>query len=108
MKKLFLPLLLTFLILFSSCAHILPQIPPSGVETNTGITVTTDPSEGGDETSPDGGVNTPTAPPVGTVPDPEPPTAPAETSEGILDPEDPELPAEEDHTDENNDGADLA
>ena len=104
MKKLFLPLLLTFLILFSSCAHILPQIPPSGVETNTGITVTTDPSEGGDETSPDGGVNTPTAPPVGTVPDPEPPTAPAETSEGILDPEDPELPAEEDHTDENNDG----
>ena len=105
MKKLFLPLLLTFLILFSSCAHILPQIPPSGVETNTGITVTTDPSEGGDETSPDGGVNTPTAPPVGTVPDPEPPTAPAETSEGILDPEDPELPAEEDHTDENNDGA---
>ena len=105
MKKLFLPLLLTFLILFSSCAHILPQIPPSGVETNTGITVTTDPSEGGDETSPDGGVNTPTAPPVGTVPDPEPPTAPAETSEGILDPEDPQLPAEEDHTDENNDGA---
>ena len=105
MKKLFLPLLLTFLILFSSCAHILPQIPSSGVETNTGITVTTDPSEGGDETSPDGGVNTPTAPPVGTVPDPEPPTAPAETSEGILDPEDPELPAEEDHTDENNDGA---
>ena len=105
MKKLFLPLLLTFLILFSSCAHILPQIPPSGVETNTGIIVTTDPSEGGDETSPDGGVNTPTAPPVGTVPDPEPPTAPAETSEGILDPEDPELPAEEDHTDENNDGA---
>ena len=105
MKKLFLPLLLTFLILFSSCAHILPQIPPSGVETNTGITVTTDPSEGGDETSPDGGVNTPTAPPVGTVPDPAPPNAPAETSEGILDPEDPELPAEEDHTDENNDGA---
>ena len=105
MKKLFLPLLLTFLILFSSCAHILPQIPPSGVETNTGITVTTDPSEGGDETSPDGGIHTPTAPPVGTVPDPEPPTAPAETSEGILDPEDPELPAEEDHTDENNDGA---
>ena len=95
MKKLFLPLLLTFLILFSSCAHILPQIPPSGVETNTGIIVTTDPSEGGDETSPDGGVNTPTAPP----------NAPAETSEGILDPEDPELPAEEDHTDENNDGA---
>lgn len=105
MKKLFLPLLLTFLILFSSCAHILPQIPPSGVETNTGITVTTDPSEGGDETSTDGGNHTPTAPPVGTVPDPEPPTAPAETSEGILDPEDPELPAEEDHTDENNDGA---
>ena len=105
MKKLFLPLLLTFLILFSSCAHILPQIPPSGVETNTGITVTTDPSEGGDETSTDGGTHTPTAPPVGTVPDPEPPTAPAETSEGILDPEDPELPAEEDHTDENNDGA---
>ena len=104
MKKLFLPLLLTFLILFSSCAHILPQIPPSGVETNTGIIVTTDPSEGGDETSPDGGVNTPTAPPVGTVPDPEPPTAPAETSEGILDPQDPQLPAEEDHTDENNDG----
>jgi 2',3'-cyclic-nucleotide 2'-phosphodiesterase (5'-nucleotidase family) len=104
MKKLFLPLLLTFLILFSSCAHILPQIPPSGVETNTGITVTTDPSEGGDETSPDGGIDTPTAPPVGTVPDPEPPTAPAETSEGILDPEDPELPPEEDHTDENNDG----
>ena len=98
-------LLLALTILFSSCAHILPQIPPSGVETNTGITVTTDPSEGGDETSPDGGVNTPTAPPVGTVPDPEPPTAPAETSEGILDPEDPELPAEEDHTDENNDGA---
>ena len=104
MKKLFLPLLLTFLILFSSCAHILPQIPPSGVETNTGITVTTDPVEGGDETSPDGGINTPTAPPVGTVPDPEPPTAPAETSEGILDPEDPQLPPEEDHTDENNDG----
>ena len=98
-------LLLALTILFSSCAHILPQIPPSGVETNTGITVTTDPSEGGDETSPNGGIHTPTAPPVGTVPDPEPPTAPAETSEGILDPEDPELPAEEDHTDENNDGA---
>lgn len=105
MKKIFLPLLLTFLILFSSCAHILPQIPPSGVDTNTGITVTTDPSEDGDETSPDGGIHTPTAPPVGTVPDPEPPTAPAETSEGILDPEDPQLPPEEDHTDENNDGA---
>lgn len=115
MKKIFLPLLLTLLILFSSCTHILPQIPPSGVDTHMGTTVTTDSAEGGDATDPDTDPAAPdtdvdtdpdTAPdtPAGTTPDPEPPTAPDETSEGILDPEDPELPAEDDHTDADNNG----
>ena len=111
MKKLFLPLLLTLLILFSSCTHILPQIPPSGVDTNMGTT-TTNPFDGDTPTDPDGdstaapdtAPDTAPQPPTGTAPDPEPPTAPAETSEGILDPEDPELPSEEDHTDADNDG----
>ena len=112
MKKLFLPLLLTLLILFSSCTHILPQIPPSGVDTNMGTTVATDPVESGDVTDPDTDPAAPdtdadtdpdTAPDTPAVPLPEP-QPPAETSEGILDPTDPELPAEDDHTDENNDG----
>ena len=105
-------LLLALLILLSSCAHTLPQIPPSGVDTNMGTTVATDPAESGDVTDPDTDPAAPdtdadtdpdTAPDTPAVPLPEP-QPPAETSEGILDPTDPELPAEEDHTDENNDG----
>ena len=100
MKKLLLPLLLALTILLSSCAHILPQIPPSGLNT------TEDTVAGGSVTDPDSGEVTPSgteaATSEGTLPMPEPP---AETSEGLLDPTDPELPAEEDHTDENNDGS---
>ena len=100
-------LLLALTLLLSSCTHILPQIPPSGVDTNMGTTVATDPAESGDVTDPD---TDPADPPVSepndtpAVPLPEP-QPPAETSEGILDPTDPELPAEDDHTDGNNDGA---
>ena len=118
MNRKILPLLLAILLLLTSCTHMLPLIPPSGVDTNMGTTITPTPPDSGDVTAPDGDTvpdtpdtnsetkpDTNPEPPVGTVPAPEPPTAPAETSEGILDPEDPDLPAEDDHTDENNDGA---
>ena len=99
MKKLLLPLLLALTLLLSSCAHVLPQIPPSGLIT------TEDTVAGGSVTDPDTGEVTPSGTEAGTsdgtLPMPEPP---AETSEGLLDPTDPNLPAEEDHTDENNDG----
>ena len=100
MKRL-LPLLLLLVLLLSSCTHTLPQIPPSDTDTAAGTTAPlgNHPVEP-DGTDADTGKDTPSDTPVGTVPDPEPPTAPDETSEGILDPEDPELPAEEDHTDE--------
>ena len=99
MKKILLPVLLSLTLLLSSCAHTLPQIPPSGLNT------TEDTTAQGTTLSPDteaitsDGASDGTA--GGSMPAPEPP---AETSEGLLDPTDPNLPAEEDHTDENNDG----
>ena len=57
-----------------------------------------------DPTDPDAPTNPDPSEPIGTVPDPEPPKEPDETSEGILDPEDPALPTEDDHTDTDNDG----
>ena len=52
MKRL-LPLLLILTLLLTSCTHILPQIPPSGVDTNMGTT-TTDPFDSDTPTAPDG------------------------------------------------------
>ena len=116
MKKIILPLLLSLTLLLSSCAHTLPQIPPSdltaedtaaqGTVTPPGTNADTsaeDPSDPSDPTDPaDPPVSEPNDIPAVPLPEPQPP---AETSEGILDPTDPELPAEDDHTDENNDGA---
>ena len=53
MKRL-LPLLLILTLLLTSCAHMLPQIPPSGVDTNMGTTVTAAFPESGDTSEPDG------------------------------------------------------
>ncbi len=108
MNRKILPLLLAVLLLLTSCVHILPQIPPLSTET----TANTVPLVSGENTDPDSepsyepDTEAETLPPAPSItqPVPEPPTAPAETSEGLLDPEDPELPVEDDHTDENNDG----
>ena len=95
---LLLALLLALTLLLSSCAHILPQIPPSDLTTEDTVA-------GGSVTDPNSGEITPSGTEAGTsegtLPMPKPP---AETSEGLLDPTDPNLPAEDDHTDENNDG----
>ena len=105
MKKVFLPLLLTLLLLFSSCAHMLPQIPPLGADTNPDTTVTTTPPESGDtgdgtatapETDPDTEPDTLAV----TAPETEPATSPTETSADQPLPDNPD----EDHTDANNDG----
>lgn len=105
MKKVFLPLLLTLLLLFSSCAHMLPQIPPLGADTNPDTTVTTTPPESGDtgdgtatapETNPDTEPDTLAV----TAPETEPATSPTETSADQPLPDNPD----EDHTDANNDG----
>ena len=105
MKKVFLPLLLTFLLIFSSCAHMLPQTPPSGADTNPDTTVTTTPPESGDtgdgtatapETNPDAEPDTLAV----TAPETEPATSPTETSADQPLPDNPD----EDHTDANNDG----
>ena len=105
MKKVFLPLLLTLLLLFSSCAHMLHQIPPSGADTNPDTTVTTTPPESGDtgdgtatapETNPDTEPDTLAV----TAPETEPATSPTETSADQPLPDNPD----EDHTDANNDG----
>ena len=111
-------LLLALTLLLSSCAHTLPQIPPSdltaedtaaqgtvtpGTNAETSAEDPSDPSDPSDPTDPaDPPVSEPNDTPAVPLPEPQPP---AETSEGILDPTDPELPAEDDHTDENNDGA---
>ncbi len=109
MKRTLLPLLLTLLLLLTSCAHTLPGIPPSGIDTagdtSSAVTDTHDPdlpdSDRPTVTLPDTSADpTPTV----TTPEPEPPTAPSETSEGILDPDDPALPPEDDHADTDNDG----
>ncbi len=105
MKKVFLPLLLTLLLLFSSCAHMLPQIPPLGADTNPDTTVTTTPPESGDtgdgtatapETDPDTEPDTLAV----TAPETEPANSPTETSADQPLPDNPD----EDHTDANNDG----
>ena len=107
MKKVFLPLLLTLLLIFSSCAHMLPEISPSGTDTNPGTTVTTPPPVSGDTAEPDGdgtsaAPETDTQPDTSTVttPETEPETSPTET---FADQPQPDTPAEN-HTDTNNDG----
>ena len=107
MKKIILPLLLTLLLLFSSCAHMLPGIPPSGVDTNPNTTVTTAPPVSGDTTEPDSdgtsdAPETDTQPDTSavTTPETQPATSPTETSEAQPNPD---LPAEN-HTDTDDDG----
>ena len=110
MKKIF-PLLLVCLLLLTACTEPLPGILPSLTDT---LTDTAEDVSNPDslEPGPDVPTDAPVKPPVGTLPslptgtlpEPEPPREPDETSEGILDPEDPALPTEDDHTDDNNDG----
>ena len=111
MKKI-LPLLLACLLVLTACTTTFPDelLTLSDTVTDGTTDGTTDGSNGEDPEVPsDTPADTPTGTlpsgPSGTVPEPEPPKEPDETSEGILDPEDPELPAEDDHTDADNDGS---
>ena len=117
MKKLF-ALLLLIALLLTSCemggggdmttptpettvASPTEETTSSGDQAETTGNPTDRPEEG---TRPEEGADPEESTPEVTYPDVEEPTAPDETSEGILDPADPELPTEDEHTDENNDG----
>ena len=118
MKKLF-ALLLLIALLLTSCemgggGDITMPAPETTVSAPTDETTssgdkaeTTRPSTDRPEdgTAPEDGKDPEENTPESTTPDVEEPTAPDETSEGILDPTDPELPVEDEHTDVDNDGA---
>ena len=102
MKKLCV-LLLAFLLLLTACTPLI-----DGPATDTGDFHTTVvdkvPNDGEDTDGETSGGTRPIQPGEVTGSEPEPPTPPAETSEGILDPDDPNLPKEENHTDEDDNG----
>lgn len=113
--------LLTWTSVLSSCTDLLPETIPSEQLTETESPTASDTQgsaphestvgdtngQGESATEPpadDTVADIPADTPSATEPELEPPTAPAETSEGIMDPTDPELPEEEEHADENDDG----